>query len=210
MAGGFPKGRWPLPVLRAATSSCMRSQPTTAAYRGLRAPFGHPLPWGGGPCSASCYFFMYAVTAHQLHRASFLLSSPSVYNPHAPYHKRSLVARAFLFLNDQVQSLAHTHMGSSPIVGPLFGQTSGFLLFSVSDRIYGVPFSLSAPRVASDVPQGPEYPPHRYRYPSCLPRKCHLHTMLSGHFFFTSSPILYAVIRTARVCSKLGVRPLIF
>jgi hypothetical protein len=76
------------PVLRAATSSCMRSQPTScipwpscavrassplgwwplfcvllllhvcghsppAAYRGLHAPFGHPLPWGGVPCSAT-------------------------------------------------------------------------------------------------------------------------------------------------------------
>jgi hypothetical protein len=100
------------------------------------------------------------------------------------------------------KSLAHTHVGSSPIVGPFFGQTSGFLLFSVSDRIYGVPFSLSAPRVASDVPQGPESPSHRYRYPPCLPRKYHLHTILSEHFFISPSPILYAVIRTARVCSK--------
>ena len=36
---------------------------------------------------------------------------------YAPYHKRSLMARAFLFLNDPVQSLAHAHVGPSPILG---------------------------------------------------------------------------------------------
>jgi hypothetical protein len=62
---------------------------------------------------------MYAVAARQLHRASasVLPSSPSVYNHYAPYHQRSLMARAFLVLNDPVQSLAHTHVGSSPILG---------------------------------------------------------------------------------------------
>jgi hypothetical protein len=34
--------------------------------------FGHALPWGGGPCSFSCYFFVYAVAAYQLHRAGFV------------------------------------------------------------------------------------------------------------------------------------------
>jgi hypothetical protein len=29
-----------------------------------------------------------------------------------------LMARAFLFIVDQVQPLAHTHVGSSPVVGP--------------------------------------------------------------------------------------------
>jgi hypothetical protein len=49
------------------------------------------------------------------------MSCPGVYNIYAPYHKRSLMARAFLFFVDQVQSLAHTDVGSSPIVGPFFG-----------------------------------------------------------------------------------------
>jgi hypothetical protein len=40
--------------------------------RGLPAPFGHRLPWGGGPCSVSCYFLLYAVAAHQLHTVAFL------------------------------------------------------------------------------------------------------------------------------------------
>jgi hypothetical protein len=93
------------------------------------------------------------------------ISYPGVYNLYAPDHKSSLMACASLFFDDQVQSLAHTHVGSSPIAGPrapFFGQTPGFLLFSVSDRIYGVLFLFSlsapAPRVASDVPQGPESP----------------------------------------------------
>ena len=32
----------------------------------------NPVPWGGGPCSACCYFLMYAATAtaHQLHIAA--------------------------------------------------------------------------------------------------------------------------------------------
>jgi hypothetical protein len=79
---------------------------------------------------------MYAVAAHQLHRASagfissfsWVLSSPfaqrpapSVYNLqpicYALYHKRGLMARLFLFLDDPVQSLAHAHVGSSPILG---------------------------------------------------------------------------------------------
>jgi hypothetical protein len=45
---------------------------------------------------------------------------PGVYKIYSPYHKRSLMARAFLFFAVQVQSLVHTHMGSSPIVGPFF------------------------------------------------------------------------------------------
>jgi hypothetical protein len=51
------------------------------------------------------------------------MSYPGVYKIYAPYyhHKRSLVARAFLFFVGQVQSPAHTHVGSSPIVGPFFG-----------------------------------------------------------------------------------------
>jgi hypothetical protein len=40
--------------------------------RGLPASFGHRLPWGGGPCSVSCYFLLYAVAAHQLHAVAFL------------------------------------------------------------------------------------------------------------------------------------------
>jgi hypothetical protein len=59
------------------------------------------------------------------------------------------MARAFLFFVDlEVQSLDHTHVGSSPIVGPVLGQISNFFLFSVSDRIYGMFFSRSAPRFA--------------------------------------------------------------
>jgi hypothetical protein len=48
--------------------------------RGLSAPFGHPLPWGGGPCSVSCYFFMYAAAVHQLHRAGLLAYGIPVYD----------------------------------------------------------------------------------------------------------------------------------
>ena len=50
------------------------------------------------------------------------ISCPSVYKINAPYHKCSLMARAFLFFDDQVQPLAHTHVGSgsNPIVGPFF------------------------------------------------------------------------------------------
>jgi hypothetical protein len=75
------------PVLFRVISSCMRSQPTRCiapaffAYgipvyvhfyhfyvnfwfiiSNLHPPvvvaFGHALPWGGGPCSFSCYFFV--------------------------------------------------------------------------------------------------------------------------------------------------------
>ena len=48
------------------------------------------------------------------------ISHPGVYDLYAPYHKRSLMARASLFFDDQVQSLAHTHVGPSPTAGPLF------------------------------------------------------------------------------------------
>jgi hypothetical protein len=40
-----------------------------------------------------------------------------LYSLYALYHKRGLMARAFLFLNDPVQSLAHAHVGSNPILG---------------------------------------------------------------------------------------------
>ena len=43
----------------------------------------------------------------------------TIYNLYALYHKRGLMARAFLFLDGPVQSLAHAHVGSSPILGPL-------------------------------------------------------------------------------------------
>jgi hypothetical protein len=58
-----------------------------------------------------------------------------IYKIYAPYHKRSLVARAFLFFAVQVQSLdAHTHVGSSPIVGPFLSELLAFFnfIFSVS------------------------------------------------------------------------------
>jgi hypothetical protein len=42
---------------------------------------------------------------------------------------RSLMARASLFFNDQVQSLAHTHVGSSPIVGLFLDKLLAFCLF---------------------------------------------------------------------------------
>jgi hypothetical protein len=43
-----------------------------------------------------------------------------------------------------------------------------------------------------------------------LPRKCHLHTMLSGHFFLP--PLQYCMPSFAPpgYVPKLGVRPLIF
>jgi hypothetical protein len=52
--------------------------------------------------------------------STLTISYPDVYNMYAPYHKRGLMARAFLFFDGQVQSLAHTHVGSSPIVDPFF------------------------------------------------------------------------------------------
>jgi hypothetical protein len=62
---------------------------------------------------------------------------PGVYNIYAPYHKRSLMARAFLFFVDQVQSLAHTHVGSSlkSHRGPLF--LDKFLTFCFSQSSIG-------------------------------------------------------------------------
>ena len=36
---------------------------------------------------------------------------------YALYHKRGLMACAFLFLNDLAHSLAHAHVGSNPILG---------------------------------------------------------------------------------------------
>jgi hypothetical protein len=69
---------------------------------------------------------MHAVAAHQLHRASSTLYSflrPVFITPMPPITSASiLMARAFLFLADQVnqvQSLAHTHVGSSPILGAI-------------------------------------------------------------------------------------------
>ena len=69
------------------------------------------------------------------------LFSPGVYKIYAPCYKRSLMARAFLSFVAQVQSLAHTHVGSgsNPIVGPFFlAKLLAFAFFSVSDRIYGI------------------------------------------------------------------------
>ena len=73
--------------------------------------------------------------------------SPGVYKIYAPCYKRSLMARAFLSFVAQVQSLAHTHVGSgsNPIVGPFFlAKLLAFAFFSVSDRIYGIFFLCSA------------------------------------------------------------------
>jgi hypothetical protein len=52
-----------------------------------------------------------------------------VYKNRAPCYKRSLMARASLPFVVQAQSLAHIHVGSSPIAGPLFwgGCALGFL-----------------------------------------------------------------------------------
>jgi hypothetical protein len=46
-----------------------------------------------------------------------------------------LMARAFLFFDGQVQSLAHTHVGSSPIVAPFF--LDKFLAFCFSPSPIG-------------------------------------------------------------------------
>jgi hypothetical protein len=58
-------------------------------------------------------------TSHQLaasrQAAPAFISSIS----YALYHKRGLMARAFLFLNDPVQSLAHAHVGSIPSWGAI-------------------------------------------------------------------------------------------
>jgi hypothetical protein len=81
---------------------------------------------------------MHAVAAHQLHRASasfissflgpffvlrswFLVLHPSPFAqclqvPLCPLHRRGLMARAFLFLDDPIQSLDHAHAGSNPIL----------------------------------------------------------------------------------------------
>jgi hypothetical protein len=85
-----------------------------------------------------------------------------------------LVARAFLYFVVQVESIAHAHVGSgsSPIVGPFFLDKVLAFYFSPSPIGYTESFSLSLLRGSrSDAPHGPESPSHRYRYPSCLPRK---------------------------------------
>jgi hypothetical protein len=77
------------PVLVRVVSSCLRLQPASCI-----AP-------------APAFFFLRPV-----------LITSILY---APYPKRSLMARAFLFLNDPVQSLAHTPVRGfeSHLVGPL-------------------------------------------------------------------------------------------
>jgi hypothetical protein len=60
------------------------------------------------------------------------MSYPGVYNMYSPYHKRGLMGRAFLFFDGQVQSLAYTHVGSSPIVDPFFW--TDFWLFAFFRR----------------------------------------------------------------------------
>jgi hypothetical protein len=65
-----------------------------------------------------------------------------------------LMARAFLFFDGQVQSLAqHTHVGSSPIVGPFFLDKFQALCFSPSPIGYTESFSLSLGRAPpSELP----------------------------------------------------------
>jgi hypothetical protein len=91
-----PLGWWPLFCVLLLLYVCGHFPP--AAYRGLLAPYGHghPLPRGGVPRSASCCFFMHAVAARQLHRASasFLLSSPSVYYNLQPLSFMTPIPRA--------------------------------------------------------------------------------------------------------------------
>jgi hypothetical protein len=102
-----------------------------------------------------------------------------------------LMARAFLFFDGQVQSLAHTHVGSSPTVGPLFW--TNFWLFAFlrlrSDiRSPFLVFSLcscSTGRMshrASDAPQG-QAPPLVLPAPAPAQSACcttPFHTRRSG------------------------------
>jgi hypothetical protein len=175
MAGGFPKGWWPLFCVLLILHVCGHSPP--AAYRGLRAPFGHPLPWGGVPCSASCCFFMHAVAARQLHRASasFLLPSPSVYNlyPLCPLSQAQLDGSCLPFLKWSGPISCSYPRGFESHRGPLF--LSGLLafLFSPSPIGYTESFffalrNLSRLDIAPPKESTPFKAGHiRYKYSRC-------------------------------------------
>jgi hypothetical protein len=99
-----PRGAVPC-VLSVALSFFMSAAQLRSAVRhGTISPFGVYPPVG---CSPLCSILgVYKISA-----------------PCGRYcYKRSLMARDFLFFVVQVQSLAHTHVGSSPIVGPFFGR----------------------------------------------------------------------------------------
>jgi hypothetical protein len=99
--------------------------------------------------------------------------------------------------------LIPTWVQSSPIVGPFFGQTPGFLLFSVSDRIYGILFSLSAH--ANFYPSDLRYPSHKN--PSCQSSTSPILPRLAGGFF--SPPLLDHTRRVAPLApqAQLGDHP---
>jgi hypothetical protein len=139
------------------------------------------------------------------------ISCPSVYKMYAPCRRCSLMARAFLFFDDQVQSRAQTHVGSKPIVGPFFlDNVFGFVLVSFSDRIYGIFFSPSAPWVAFGCPSGPGIPSHRHRCPSCLPHGYHLHPVLAEYCLYPPLQHFVQSFAPREYVPKLGVRPPLF